>query len=131
MPTLDQLAGLGMVSGPTIDTNKEIETPLYRQEPFQLDAGGPVALSLKQRPRPVTHRMDHTLRAGHARVLTRVSNLNPDNAGGDAVTSVWGLNDPNALAQDPAAPQNNRMMIGLLLTGVAAGAAAWFLSKRA
>lgn len=129
MPTLNPLTANGMASGPTIDTNREIEQPLFRREPFQLDAGGPVALSLKNRPRPVTHRMDHTLQAGRARVLTKISNLNPDNAGGDAVTGVWGLNDPQALAQDPAAVAKSRTGVMMLL-GVALGAGAYFLMRK-
>lgn len=129
MPTLDQLAGTGMVSGPTIDTNRELRAPVYRQEPYQLDAGGPVPISLKDRPRPVTHRMDHSLRAGRTRVLTRVSNLNPDNAGGDAVTGVWGLSDPDVPAE--GAPVTGGRTGMMVLLGVALGAGAYFLMRKA
>jgi len=114
--------------GPTIDTNRELAAPVYRQEPYQLDAGGPVPISLRSRPRPVTHRMDHTLQAGHARVLTKVSNLNPDNAGGDAVTGVWGLNDPFALAQDEVAASGRLGM--LVMLGVVIGAGTYFLCRK-
>lgn len=115
--------------GPTVDANRELATPVYRREPFQLDCGGPVPISLKDRPRPVTHRMDHTLQAGRTRVMTRQSNINPDNAGGDALTGVWGLNDPDALAQDQVAVGGGRGGMMVML-GVVLGAGAYFLSRK-
>lgn len=132
MPALDSLR-----YDPTRDGATKLQTPMVnigRREPHQITAGGPVPIAMATKPRPMTTRVSHQLAAGRTNVMHRDSNVNPDNAGGAAVTSSWGLSGPEADGQDVTLidqPEGSGVGIGIVAAvGVGLGALAYFLSRR-
>ena len=132
MPALDSLR-----YDPTRDGPTRLQGPmrqLGRQEPHQLLASGPVPISMTTKPRPKTTRVIHQLGAGRTHVLHRNSNINPDNAGGAAVTSSWGLSGPEADGQDVTLidkPEGSGAKTGAVVAvGLGLGVLAYCLSRR-
>lgn len=132
MPVLDSFLHDPLRSGGTIDTDAEHAVPVVREEPFQIRAARGLPISMRRQTRPVTHRVDHQLQAGKVVVLNRQSNLNPDNAGADAMTAVWNVSNPmqTHLADDGQDAFLAKAGIGtLLIVGGAIGLAAFLLSR--
>jgi hypothetical protein len=115
MPTYDPVTQSPMHIGPTIDTDAEQSAMKWRSEPHEIMArkGTPIRLAMKTRP--VTHRVNHGLRAGSAVVLSRMGNDNPAAAGRDDATSVWSVSDPylSGDAEDAQKSKNWLLAIGL------------------
>lgn len=129
MPILDNK------SSPTIDMAAEAAVPLHREEPYQLQAQPAPTLRLATKSRPLTHKMVHDLVGGRIPVRVRQSNINPDNAGEEAVSSMWALSDPQLAADvDPAAespaPGGLGISVGALGIGVAIGLGLWWMGSR-
>lgn len=98
MPTLNPVTQSPMHTGPTFDPAAEKARPLYRQEPFQIQASGPIKVEIASRPRPMTHRVSHDIVAGRTQVSARQGNANPAAVGGTDVSSIWAVSDPHQLS---------------------------------
>lgn len=131
MPTLDARFANPLRSGGTIDTDAEMAIPTYRDEPFQITAAKPLPINMRDKPRPVTHHVNHQLHAGRTQVLRRNSNINPDAAGAETLTGVWGISDPDTggLAQEPGSGSSFSVPIGVML-GAAVGLGLFLVSRR-
>lgn len=124
--------------GPTVDSAVEKARPLFRQEPFQLQAGKApgVSLTLKPRPEarsglPLAGMGFGQIQAERVTVSARQGNGNPANAGADDVTSSWSVSDPGQLAF--LAEEQAKTPMGLvkpLLIGLALGWVGLKLSRR-
>lgn len=126
MPQLSQTEAYNV--GPTVDTDAELKAMKFRQEPHELPVM-PANVSLRAaKPRPLTHKMDHSLHAAQARVLTRQGNINPANAGRGNESSVWGLSDPffkRSFLGNAEAPKIN---LGVTLAiGIGLGVASYLI----
>lgn len=124
MPALDPIQHAPMKDGPT-----QLQAPmraLPRSEPFQLKATKAPPLHMPTKPRPLTSKVVHQMEAAPAVALTRTSNINPDAAGQDNRTSIWGVSGMGAegsegaqegpgLVQRLAIPATVGIVVGLLL----------------
>lgn len=117
MPVLTQTEAHHV--GPTVNTNAELAVPVFRQEAHEIvAASAPINLQAAK-PRPLTHKMNHSLMAAPAIALTRSANDNPAAAGEGDQTSMWGAS--GALGE--AAGEGVGRMVPMLLIGAAVGVA--------
>jgi hypothetical protein len=80
------------------------------------------------KPRPLTSKVIHQMHAAPAVVLNRVSNINPDAAGQDDRTSIWGVS--NGLAADVDEGTSPGLLQKLAIPAIAGVALGWLLSRR-
>jgi len=124
MPALDPIAHAPMKDGPT-----NLMTGMHalpRSEPFQLRATKAPPLYMPNKPRPLTTRVSHQLSAAPATVLTRTSNINPDAAGQEAKTSIWGISKGMG-AEDEASGGGVARYALPVVAGVVLG---WLFARR-
>lgn len=126
--------------GPTIDPSEELSRPLFRQEPFQIEAHRGPGISLATKARPRTRKIVHGIDQGMVPVMVRNSNSNPANAGQGDRTSDWRLSVPGMqqLADDAtdgtvdtgAEPAAGRRLAGIGLVAIVGIAVGVMLSRR-
>lgn len=113
MPVIDQTEAYNV--GPTINSNAELAVPKFRNEAFELPIL-PSQVDLRvAKPRPMTHRVDHSMSVGTTHVLTRQGNMNPAGAGKGSASSTWGLSGPDAAVGESATarPMSLLVVLGL------------------
>jgi hypothetical protein len=149
--TLDPMTEGPMQTGPTRDYKALGEAmPMWVEQPHAIRPQRlPVELALAA-PRPKVHTPPiTTLRPSRLPVLIRTSNVRPSEAGEGLAGSTWGVSDPGLYhrrdsmlaasdpTQQPAAAAAQQWSLAsqvttrLVLCGVAAGVALYFMRKNA
>lgn len=119
---------------PTIDINKELMAPKYRQEAHEIPIL-PSTINLEVgKPRPMTHTSDYQMRGRPINSLAvRQGNSNPAMAGIGDASSTWALSQemiPGMGAEEGAegAGGQGRTLL-VLAVGAGLGYLAWKMSQ--